>query len=117
MKIAQIPDSESYYFFSDLTKVVLEDPRIRMFVKQEEEDLFSISLLSTKVAPFVTLETEIPGEFSDNGILLVPQELKRLSFLSRIKVSSASEFKRKLSVVSLFNALGKQNHNDQKVYS
>jgi len=52
-------DSESYYFFSDLTKVVLEDPRIRMFVKQEEEDLFSISLLSTKVAPFVTLETEM----------------------------------------------------------
>ncbi|MFN7225520.1 MAG: beta-mannosidase, partial [Paracoccaceae bacterium] len=49
----------------------LTDPRITLTAKQSDDD-WTITLSARSLAPFVALEADCPGRFSDNAFTLIP---------------------------------------------
>lgn len=67
----------------------LEDPKISMSVT-EQDGTSIVRLASEKPALFVALEASVPGRFSDNGFLLLPDEPIEIAFTPKDTSAKAS---------------------------
>ena len=60
----------------------LLDPEIGMTVSRQQTD-YQITLTSHKLALFVSLESNMPGRFSDNALTLLPGQTVTLTFVPK----------------------------------
>ena len=58
-------------------------------------------LASDRVAPYVAIETELIGRFSDNNLLLLPWQPRKVAFISARPLTTADELASSLSLFSL----------------
>lgn len=74
---------------------------------EEGANEVKLVLKTDKIAPFVWLETEEPGQFSDNGFTLI-QETSSVVFSNRGKVIDLKRFMNSLIVHSLLDSVGSE---------
>ncbi|MGL5010831.1 MAG: glycoside hydrolase family 2 protein, partial [Paracoccaceae bacterium] len=60
----------------------LLSPNITMTARQEE-DVWQITLSTQTLAPYVAVEADLPGRFSDNAFALIPGRPRTITFIPR----------------------------------
>ncbi|KAH3756825.1 mannosidase, beta A, lysosomal L-like [Pelomyxa schiedti] len=76
--------SENTFFLSDFQDVSLPSPNITVSnVTSIDESSARLTLSSSTMAPFVFLQTSIPGRFSKNGFLIRPKTIYTVEFYGK----------------------------------
>jgi len=86
--------SENLFYLSSFTDVTLNQPNINFInATQQNSEVISFTVVSDQVSPLTYFQSDIySGAFSDNGVMLLPNVEKTISFHSKTPISSASNF-------------------------
>jgi len=93
--------STNVYYLSYFNTIDLKNPNITLLASlptsevHRENEMFTITLTSSSVAPFVMIESPFDdqGYWSDNGFLLLPNSPMQISFFTtNTTVSSSLSF-------------------------
>jgi len=75
--------AENSYFFSQFNPLQISLPLAQVkivSVTSTGSNSVNVTIVSDAITLFVQLSTTIPGHFSENGFLLLPQQLRVVSF-------------------------------------
>lgn len=93
--------SSNYFYLASFAEVELLDPHIKVIsVIQTDAITAVITLQSQYPAPFVSISTYLDGRFSDNGILLLPGVMVKITFYGW-KPFNQSQLQDSLSITSI----------------
>ncbi len=97
---------ERFLFLHRPNEEKVEKSGIRIVNVEKENDLFKITLASTKPAFFVVLDSAATGHFSDNYFTLLAGENKTVTFKAKRKDIKEDELEKELVVWDISKVLG-----------